>query len=156
MGQVIKFPSRDERAARGDAGASLRKLTILLAEDHSSLRDIVSVYLMRQGYHVRTAGSGKNALEILMAEEVDLLLLDLMLPGMDGFEVLRCLREQSGKVQPYVIVVSALTTEPDRKKAEELGCDDYLPKPFHLPHLLERVVTVEKQLRQRERRQSER
>jgi DNA-binding response OmpR family regulator len=153
MGQVIKFPSREERAAREGAGEPLRKLTILLAEDHSSLRDIVSVYLMRQGYHVRTAGSGKTALDILVTEEVDLLLLDLMLPGLDGFEVLRRVREREDKAQPYVIVVSALTTEPDRKKAEELGCDDYLPKPFHLPHLLERVVTIEKQLRQRQRRQ---
>lgn len=154
MGQVIKFPSREERASRTAAERPLRKLTILLAEDHSSLRDIVSVYLMRQGYHVRTAGSGHNALDVLQAEEVDLLLLDLMLPGMDGFEVLRRVRENKTAPQPYVVVVSALTTEPDRKKAEELGCDDYLPKPFHLPHLLERVVAVEKRLRRREQQQS--
>ncbi len=154
MGQVIKFPSREERTARTGAEAPLRKLTILLAEDHSSLRDIVSVYLMRQGYHVRTAGSGKSALQILEAEDVDLLLLDLMLPGMDGFEVLRRLREKSEKAQPYVVVVSALTTDPDRKKAEELGCDDYLPKPFHLPHLLECIVAVEKRLHRGEQRQS--
>ena len=149
MGQVIKFPSREERAAR-TADRTPRKLTILLAEDHSSLRDIVSVYLMRQGYHVRTAGSGLSALEVLEAEEVDLLLLDLMLPGVDGFEVLRRLREKSANASPYVVVVSALTTEPDRKKAEELGCNDYIPKPFHLPHLLERIVAIEKRLRQRE------
>lgn len=154
MAQVIKFPSREERAARTAATRSPRKLTILLAEDHSSLRDIVSVYLMRQGYHVRTAGSGHSALEVLEAEEVDLLLLDLMLPGMDGFEVLRRLREKRQNDLPYVVVVSALTTEPDRKKAQELGCDDYLPKPFHLPHLLERVVAIEKRLRRREQKQS--
>ena len=154
MGQVIKFPSREERTSRTAADRPLRKLTILLAEDHSSLRDIVSVYLMRQGYHVRTAGSGQNALDVLQAEEIDLLLLDLMLPGMDGFEVLRRLRESKAAPQPYVVVVSALTTEPDRKKAEELGCDDYLPKPFHLPHLLERVVAVEKRLRRQEQQRS--
>ena len=153
MGQVIKFPSREERAARTAADRTSRKLTILLAEDHSSLRDIVSVYLMRQGYHVRTAGSGPGALEVLEAEEVDLVLLDLMLPGIDGFEVLRRLREKSTSTLPYVVVVSALTTEPDRKKAEELGCNDYLPKPFHLPHLLERIVAIEKRLRQEEHRQ---
>jgi DNA-binding response OmpR family regulator len=150
MGQVIKFPSREERAARTTASRTSRKLTILLAEDHSSLRDIVSVYLMRQGYHVRTAGSGLGALEVLEAEEVDLVLLDLMLPGIDGFEVLRRLREKSVSALPYVVVVSALTTEPDRRKAEELGCNDYLPKPFHLPHLLERIVAIEKRLRQEE------
>jgi DNA-binding response OmpR family regulator len=150
MGRVIKFPSREERAARTGVEQTPRKLTILLAEDHSSLRDIVSVYLMRQGYHVRTAGSGRSALDVLEAEEVDLLLLDLMLPGIDGFEVLRRLREKRGKALPYVVVVSALTTEPDRKKVEELGCDDYLPKPFHLPHLLERIVAIEKRLRRQE------
>ncbi|MGE0679673.1 MAG: response regulator transcription factor [Candidatus Binatia bacterium] len=154
MGQVIKFPSQEERAARTTVEQTPRKLTILLAEDHSSLRDIVSVYLMRQGYHVRTAGSGRSALEVLEAEEIDLLLLDLMLPGIDGFEVLRRLREKPDKTLPYVVVVSALTTEPDRKKVEELGCDDYLPKPFHLPHLLERIVAIEKRLRRQEQRRS--
>jgi DNA-binding response OmpR family regulator len=150
MGQVIKFPVRGERAARLTGALPPRKLTILLAEDHNSLRDIVSVYLMRQGYHVRTAGSGKTALEILAAEEIDLLLLDLMLPGLDGFEVLRRLREERGEDGPYVVVVSALTTEEDRKKVQELGGDDYLPKPFHLPHLLERIMAIEKRLRRRE------
>jgi DNA-binding response OmpR family regulator len=154
MGQVIKFPSREERAARATVDRTPRKLTILLAEDHSSLRDIVSVYLMRQGYHVRTAGSGNSALEVLEAEEVDLLLLDLMLPGVDGFEVMRRLREKPAEMLPYIVVISALTTEPDRKKAEELGCDDYLPKPFHLPHLLERIVAIEKRLRRQEQQHS--
>ena len=149
MGQVIKFPTRGERAARLAGASPARKLTILLAEDHSSLRDIVSVYLMRQGYHVRTAGSGLSALQILEAEGIDLLLLDLMLPGMDGFEVLRRIREKRGHESPYVVVVSALTTEEDRKKVQELGGNDYLPKPFHLPHLLERIVAVEQQLRRR-------
>jgi len=104
---------------------------------------------MRQGYHVRTAGSGQSALQILEAEDIDLLLLDLMLPGMDGFEVLRRIREKRGHESPYVVVVSALTTEEDRKKVQELGGNDYIPKPFHLPHLLERIVAVEQQLRRR-------
>jgi DNA-binding response OmpR family regulator len=104
---------------------------------------------MRQGYHVRTAGSGQSALQILEAEDIDLLLLDLMLPGMDGFEVLRRIRENRGHESPYVVVVSALTTEEDRKKVQELGGNDYIPKPFHLPHLLERIVAVEQQLRRR-------
>lgn len=148
MGRVIQFPIRGERTARAAGTPQARKLTILLAEDHSSLRDIVSVYLMRQGYHVRTAGSGQSALQILAAEDIDLLLLDLMLPGIDGFEVLRQIREKKGAASPYVVVVSALTTEEDRRKVQELGGNDYLPKPFHLPHLLERIVAVEQQLRQ--------
>jgi two-component system OmpR family response regulator len=150
MGQVIKFPIKGRKAAKTAAAPPPKKLTILLAEDHSSLRDIVSVYLMRQGYHIRTAGTGTAALEILAAEEVHLLLLDLMLPGIDGFEVLRRLRQERPSGFPYVVVVSALTTEEDKKKVRELGGDDYLPKPFHLPHLLERIVAVESRLRQGE------
>src|SRR5262247_4041630 len=116
MGQLIPFPTKIRKPVKSDNKPTVKKLTILLAEDHSSLRDIVSVYLMRQGYHVRTAGSGQSALQILEAEDIDLLLLDLMLPGMDGFEVLRRIREKRGHESPYVVVVSALTTEEDRKK----------------------------------------
>lgn len=150
MGQVIKFPSQGRRKTRMVQKPPLKKLTILLVEDHGSLRDIVGVYLMRQGYHIRTASSGQAALDILATEEVHLLLLDLMLPGMDGFEVLKRLRTEQGGRFPYVIVVTALTREEDKKRVQELGGDDYLPKPFHLPHLLERILVVENRLRRGE------
>jgi DNA-binding response OmpR family regulator len=106
---------------------------------------------MRQGYHIRTAGNGKAAIEILATEDIDLLLLDLMLPWVDGFEVLEKLKIEQEDRFPYVIVVSALTTEADRKKVQELGGNDYLPKPFHLPNLLERIQAIEAQMRSGER-----
>ena len=157
MGQVIPFPQRGKRGETsaapkrrlGQASAqkkSEKKLTILIVEDHGSLRDIVSIYLMRQGYHIRTAGNGQAALDILATEKIHLMLLDLMLPSVDGFEVLRQLQEQEHHTVPYVIVVTALTAENEKKKVLELGGDEYLPKPFHLPHLLERIQAAESQL----------
>lgn len=149
MGKVIQFPRKAEKRAPTGRGNLRKKFTILVVEDHDSLRDIVSVYLMRQGYHIRTAGNGQAALEILATEEVQLVLLDLMLPWVDGFQVLHRLQQKRGDGFPYIIVVSALTTEEDRKKVRELGGDEYLPKPFHLPHLLERIEALESRFHKR-------
>ena len=155
MGQVIPFPQRGKRGARTSRPTAVKmpaqnklakKFTILIVEDHGSLRDIVSIYLMRQGYHIRTAGNGQAALDILATEKIHILLLDLMLPAVDGFEVLRQLQEQKDKSSPYVIVVTALTAESEQERVLKLGGDEYLPKPFHLPHLLERIQAAENQL----------
>ena len=127
-----------------------RQLTILVTEDNATLRDIVARYLVRQGYHVRTARNGKVALDILATEEVHLLLLDLRMPEIDGFAVLRQLGEKRRGRLPYVIVMSASAAEADRGKIEELRGDDYLPKPFLLSHLFERVLEIEHSLRRGE------
>ena len=68
---------------------STKKLTILIVEDHGSLCEMLSLYFMRYDYHVRTADNGESALEILSKEEIHLVLLDLMLPRLDGFAVLK-------------------------------------------------------------------
>jgi DNA-binding response OmpR family regulator len=149
MGKVIQFPLKGEKRVPASGRNLQKRLSILIVEDHDSLRDIVSVYLMRQGYSIRTAGNGQAALDILATEEIQLVLLDLMLPWVDGFQVLHRLRQKRGDGFPYVIVVSALTAEEDRKKIRELGGDEYLPKPFHLPHLLERIEALESRLRRR-------
>jgi DNA-binding response OmpR family regulator len=86
-------------------------------------------------------------LEILSKEEIHLILLDLMLPRVDGFEVLRQVHKTQRDKTPYIIVVSAGASERDRKKVIELGADEYMPKPFHLLRLLERIQVVEKYLR---------
>jgi DNA-binding response OmpR family regulator len=125
---------------------SKKKLTILVVEDHGSLCEMLSLYFMRYGYLVRTADSGESALEILSNEEIHLVLLDLMLPRLDGFAVLRQLSEKPGSSTPYIIVISAGASERDRNKVLELGANEYMPKPFHLMRLLERIQTVEKYL----------
>jgi len=142
---VISFPSRREDEARNDATPSSGKLAILVVEDHRSLCDLLSLYLMRHGYHVRTASNGENALKILAKEEIHLV-LDLMLPRVDGFEILSQIQKTQHDKTPYVIVVSAEASEKDRKKVLELGANEYMPKPFHLVRLLERIQVVEKYL----------
>jgi DNA-binding response OmpR family regulator len=123
-----------------------KKMTILIVEDHSSLCEMLSLYFVRLGYHVRTATDGESALQIIADEKVHFVLLDLMLPRLDGFTVLRQLRETSGINTPYVIVVSAGASERDRTKVLELGANEYMPKPFHLARLIERIQSVEKHL----------
>lgn len=145
-GHVIPFPSRVENPGHEKRKGPPKKLTILIVEDHNSLCEMLSLYFMRFGYHVRTANDGESALAIIANEEIHLVLLDLMLPRLDGFTVLRQLREASGAKTPYVIVVSAGASERDRNKVLELGANEYMPKPFHLARLIERIQTVEKYL----------
>jgi CheY-like chemotaxis protein len=145
-GSVIPFPSRKQAEEDGGDKPVSKKLTILVVEDHGSLCDLLSLYLMRHGYHVRTADNGETALELLAKEEIHLVLLDLMLPRLDGFSVLREIRESAKERCPYIIVVSAGASERDRNKVLELGANEYMPKPFHLMRLLERIQMVEKYL----------
>ena len=143
-GQVISFPLSPAILAVPEDKPSANKLVLLVVEDHSSLCDMVSLFMMRHGYHVRTANNGESALEILSREVIHLVLLDLMLPKLDGFEVLRQLHKSQRDRFPYIIVVSAGASDTDRRKVLDLGANEYMPKPFHLNRLLERVQAVEK------------
>jgi CheY-like chemotaxis protein/HD-like signal output (HDOD) protein len=145
-GRVIRFPMSVEAARRFEARTPAEKLVLLVVEDHGTLCEMVSVFLMRCGYQVRTASNGVIALEILAREEIHMVLLDLMLPRVDGFAVLRQIHESRQEMLPYIIVVSAGASDHDRKKVLDLGANEYLPKPFPLARLLERVRAVEKYL----------
>jgi DNA-binding response OmpR family regulator len=145
-GRVILFPLRNESEVEMQKKPSTKRLTILVVEDNGSLCEMLSLYFMRYGYHVRTADDGESALEILSSEEIHLVLLDLMLPRLDGFAVLKELRDKPKGSTPYIIVVSVGASERDRNKVLELGANEYMPKPFHLMRLLERIQTVEKYL----------
>jgi CheY-like chemotaxis protein len=145
-GQVIRFPARNDYAPKDGENPPSRRLTILVVEDHGSLCEMLGLYLIRHGYHVRTADNGQVALDVLSKENVDLVLLDLMLPRVDGFAVLKRVRETHEDTKPYIIVVSAGASEKDRNRVLELGANEYMPKPFHLIRLLERIQAVEKYL----------
>ncbi|HSF56442.1 MAG TPA: response regulator, partial [Candidatus Binatia bacterium] len=145
-GRLIVFPPRNKSEVGMPKKPSKKKLTILVVEDHGSLCELLSLYLIRHGYQVRTADNGESALEKLSSEKIHLVLLDLMLPRLDGFAVLQQLREKPSNPVPYIIVVSAGASERDRNKVLELGANEYMPKPFHLMRLLERIQTVEKYL----------
>ena len=115
------------------------KQCILIVDDDTALRDLVSGYLGSSGYLVVEAGDGAAMRAVLSEHAVDLLILDLMLPGEDGLSLLRWLREHHG---PPVIIVSARGDEVDRVVGLELGADDYLAKPFGPRELLARVRAV--------------
>jgi two-component system alkaline phosphatase synthesis response regulator PhoP len=113
---------------------------ILLVEDDPTLRQALTFNLSREGYEVTAAGNGEAALEAARNQRIDLVLLDVMLPGMSGVEVLRVMRRE-GIITP-VIVVSAKGDEIDRVVGLKVGADDYITKPFSRPELLARIEAV--------------
>lgn len=113
---------------------------LLLVEDDPTLRQALAFNLTREGYEVATAADGEAALEAARSELLDLILLDVMLPGMSGIEVLRVLR-RDGVTTP-VIILSAKGDEIDRVVGLKIGADDYVAKPFSRPELLARIEAV--------------
>lgn len=111
--------------------------TILVVEDDPIIRNTVEYALRRSGFETRTAADGNAALESASAGEPDLVLLDLMLPGMDGYQVAERLRA-SGRSMP-IIMVTALDQERDKVRGLDAGADDYITKPFSMEELLARV-----------------
>jgi two-component system phosphate regulon response regulator OmpR len=112
---------------------------ILLIEDDARLAEMVSEYLGESGFRVSVAGSGRAGLERLAREPFDALVLDLMLPDMDGLEVCRELRARS---DTPVLMLTARGDAADRIVGLELGADDYLPKPFQPRELLARLRAI--------------
>ena len=113
--------------------------TILVVEDDQTLRETLTYNLSRQGYRVFGAGDGRTALDVARSERPDLILLDLMLPEVDGFAVLRTIRQE---LQSSVLILPARDSEIEMVLGLELGADDYVTKPFALNALLARVKAV--------------
>lgn len=112
---------------------------ILVIEDEKAIREIVAKYLIKNGYEVAQAGDGFEGLELLQTFEPHLVVLDVMMPGIDGFEVLKEIRE-SGEIP--VIMLTARHEEVDRIGGFDLGADDYVTKPFSPGELVRRVDAV--------------
>lgn len=112
---------------------------ILVVDDEAGIRDLVGQYLRNEGYDVEVAEDGENALLQVQRRPPDLVVLDLRLPGIDGFEVLREIRRTS---TAYVIVLTARADETDTLIGLELGADDYMTKPFSPRELVARVRAV--------------
>jgi two-component system alkaline phosphatase synthesis response regulator PhoP len=113
---------------------------LLIVEDDPTLRQALAFNLTREGYEVSSSADGESALEAARNERLDLILLDVMLPGMSGIEVLRALRRDG--VSTPVIVLSAKGDEIDRVVGLKVGADDYVSKPFSRPELLARIEAV--------------
>ena len=121
---------------------------LLLVEDDPTLRRALSFNLAREGYDVAAAADGESALEAARSDRLDLILLDVMLPGMSGVEVLRVLRREG--VSTPVIILSAKGDEIDRVVGLQVGADDYVAKPFSRPELLARIEAVLRRERRRD------
>lgn len=111
-------------------------VTVLVVDDEPILRDTIEFNLRREGYEVLLASDGQQALDIARSHELDLIVLDIMLPEVDGLQVLRTLREES---TVPVLLLSARGEEIDRVLGLELGADDYLSKPFAMRELVARA-----------------
>ena len=113
---------------------------ILIVEDEKHLAEGIQLNLENAGYETEVALDGKNADELLALQKYDLIVLDVMLPGMDGFEICRRLRARDNRTP--VIFLTARKNPEDRVTGLDLGGDDYLQKPFHIKELLSRVHAI--------------
>lgn len=117
---------------------------VLVVEDEPALLDTLEYNLTKQGYRVSTAKDGLKALEIARSVDPDLMILDVMLPGLDGFEVCRILRQE--KSLP-ILFLTAKADEIDKIVGLEVGADDYLTKPFSMRELMARVKALLRRVR---------
>ena len=115
--------------------------SVLVVDDEPTIAEVVARYLERAGYHTRVAGDGVQAIEAAASERPDLVVLDLMLPRLDGLEVMRRLRDQD-RDRIAVILLTAKGEESDRVIGLRLGADDYVVKPFSPAELVARVDAV--------------
>lgn len=114
----------------------MKELTILVADDDQDIRDGIEIYLHNEGYHVLKAADGVEALQLLEENEVHLLILDIMMPNMDGITATFKIREQQNVP---IIMLSAKSEDTDKIHGLSVGADDYVTKPFHPLELMARV-----------------
>jgi two-component system cell cycle response regulator DivK len=115
---------------------------ILLVEDNEMNRDMLSRRLIRKKYEVLVAVDGRESVEMARSEAPDLILMDMSLPVMDGWEATRQLKASPETQAIPIIALTAHAMSGDREKALEAGCDDYDTKPIELPHLLDKIEAL--------------
>ncbi len=120
------------------------KQTILIVEDDATIARFVQLELEHAGFDVLRAGEGPTAIELLEANDVDLVILDLMLPGIDGIDVARYIRKKGSDVP--ILMLTARAETHDVVSGFEAGADDYLRKPFEIPELLSRIRALLKRV----------
>jgi len=120
----------------------MAKEKILIVDDEQDIVDAIAYQLKREGFCVSTAGDGERALALAQKELPDAIVLDLMLPGVDGLDVCRTLRSQEKTKHIPILMLTAKTQEADRVVGLELGADDYITKPFSVRELIARIKAV--------------
>jgi two-component system alkaline phosphatase synthesis response regulator PhoP len=119
--------------------------TILIVEDEESIQRVARAYLEQEGFRVLQAENGNDVLDMVRQNEPDLVILDLMLPGMDGMEVAARLRQES---EIFILILTARSEEADRVAGLRIGADDYMTKPFSPRELVARVQAILRRKRQ--------
>ena len=133
----VPWPVGCQRAVFALYCEQMDKNKVFIVEDDKNLLDALSYNLAREGYAVVTAGDGSRALQVARAEKPDLVILDIMLPGLSGLEVCRILRAETATP---ILMLTAKSEEIDKVMGLGLGADDYITKPFSLKELLARVA----------------
>lgn len=128
------------------------KTKVLLVEDEESIRKFVKINLEREGYIIFEAGSGEDGIEIARRERPDIVVLDIMLPGIDGFEVCKTLRGEFPSLG--IIMLTAKAEDYDKIIGLQYGTDDYLTKPFNPTELTLRIKSIERRLEPEEVKES--
>ncbi len=150
--QAESFPSQGVPARANEK----ETLGVLIVEDNNDIREMVSLMVGSMGYQTYTASTGKEGLIQLRAQVPDIVLLDLMMPEMDGFEFCRVIQADPTLPTPHIIITSAKDALEDKVKGLELGAADYLTKPFNLTELKarikagERIVRYQKMLKEQQ------
>jgi two-component system phosphate regulon response regulator PhoB len=141
MGEGIMVP-----AASSASTASTPRLRILIIEDERGLTEVLEYNLKREGYETVTAHDGQEGLRKAQTLLPDLILLDIMLPGLSGFDVCRELRGGERTRDIPIIIISAKSEETDQIVGFSLGADDYVTKPFHVKVLLQRIKALQRRI----------
>jgi phosphate regulon transcriptional regulator PhoB len=118
------------------------KATILVVDDEKDILELVSYNLQKEGFHIQTSQNGEDALEKIRSDRFDLLILDLMLPGIQGMELCKVLKSDNETASIPIIMLTAKSEEFDKVLGLEMGADDYITKPFSPRELVARVNAV--------------
>lgn len=124
----------------------MQRTTILIAEDDPDIAELIALHLGKEGYQLLKAGDGREAVRLVQANGIDLVILDIMMPHMDGYEVIRVIREQQHRMP--IIFLSAKTSDFDKITGLVMGADDYMTKPFNPMELVARVNAQLRRFRQ--------
>lgn len=119
------------------------KRTILVVDDMSQIRNILSFSLRKEGYEIKVAANGKDALKYALGDKPpDLIILDIMMPGMNGYEVIKKIRASDTAKDIPIIFLTANAQKKDVQKGIELGCNDYMVKPFKMGDLRQKIAAL--------------
>jgi DNA-binding response OmpR family regulator len=139
---VASVQRRRQEGTTTESLSSRPKRRVLLVEDEAPIRELVRFHLSLAGYELTELGDGRRALELARTTRFDLMVFDLMLPGIDGITLCRSLRSDSLNAETPILMLTARDTESDKVLGLESGADDYVTKPFGMRELLARVGAV--------------